>query len=289
MLSKPILHSRIGKWALALTIFSLTFKPLKAMKGQIMVDFIVDHAMVELSLNVVDTTPWRLYLDGSSQKNGTGVRVLILSPQVGPTKFKYMINEKCSNNKSEYEALIVGLQLLKELGAIRIEVRGDSELIIKQVMREYKCIKRSLLKYFVTSTRLLEHFEVADIRHLPKNENQEANELAQVASGYKMSKSSLQDMIEVRGKMVSSTLPIEDVLDENVGRDTEPEEECQETRGVEEACEHEVFSINSSSPTDWRKPIIDYLENPVGSTDRKTKYRALSYVWSSNELLKKTP
>lgn len=110
MLSKPILHSRIWKWALALTKFSLTFKPLKTMKAQIMADSIVDHAMVESSLNMVDTTPWCLYFEGSSHKDGIGVGVLILSPQVGPTKFKYRINEKCSNNEAEYEALIVGLQ-----------------------------------------------------------------------------------------------------------------------------------------------------------------------------------
>ncbi|XP_050876735.1 uncharacterized protein LOC127080459 [Lathyrus oleraceus] len=124
---------------------------------------------------------------------------------------------------------------------------------------------------------------------MPRSENQEANELAQVASGYKMSKSKLQDMIEVRENMVSSMPPTEDVLDKNVSRSGETNEECQETCGVEEAWEHEVFSINSSLPTDWRKPIIDYLENPVGSTVRKTKYRALSYVWPGNEFLKKTP
>ncbi|XP_050887810.1 uncharacterized protein LOC127092955 [Lathyrus oleraceus] len=250
MLSKPILHSRIGKWELALTKFSLTFKPLKAMKGQIMADFIVDHAMIESSLNVVDTTPWRLYFDGSSHKDGTGVGVLILSPQVGQTEFKYRISEKCSTNEAEYEALIVCLQLLKGMGASRIEVRGDSELIIKKVTHEYKCIKGSLLKYFVTATQLLEHFEVADIRHVPRSENQEANELAQVASGYKMSKSSLQDMIEVRGKMVSSTTPTEDVLDENVSRDGDLDEECQEICGVEEAWEHGVFTINNSTSSD---------------------------------------
>ncbi|XP_050888847.1 uncharacterized protein LOC127094011 [Lathyrus oleraceus] len=136
---------------------------------------------------------------------------------------------------------------------------------------------------------LLEHFKVADIRHVPRSENQDANELAQVALGYKMSKSKLQDMIEVRGKMVSSMPPTEDVLNENINHGRGPYEECQETHRVEEAWEHEVFSINNSSPTDWRKPIIDYLENPVGSTDRKTEYRVLSYVWSGNELLKKTP
>lgn len=89
--------------------------------------------------------------------------------------------------------------------------------------------------------------------------------------------------------MVSSTPLTKDILNENVSRDGELDEECQETYGVEEAWEHGIFAINSTSLTDWRKPIIEYLENLVGSTDRKTKYRALSYVWSRNEFLKKTP
>lgn len=103
-----------------------------------------------------------------------------------------------------------------------------------------------------------------------------------------MSKSKLQDMIEVREKMVSSTPPIEDILDKNDSRDEEPDGEWQETYRDEEAWEHGVFAVNSSSLTDWRKPIIEYLENPVGGTDRKTN-RALSCVWSRNELLNNTP
>lgn len=46
MLSKHILHSRIGKWALALTKSYLTYKPLKAVKGQVVADFIVGHSIV---------------------------------------------------------------------------------------------------------------------------------------------------------------------------------------------------------------------------------------------------
>lgn len=122
------------------------------MKGQVVADFIVDHAMVETSLNVVDTKPQRLYFDGSSHKDGTGVGVLILYPQDDPTKFKNKINKKCFNNEAEYQTLIIGLRLLKGLGASRIEVRGDSELVVKQVTREYKCIKENLLQYFVTAT-----------------------------------------------------------------------------------------------------------------------------------------
>lgn len=62
--------------------------PLKAMKGQIVADLIVDHAMIEPSLNMVDTNPWRLYFDGSSHKYGTRFGVFILSPQDVLTRSK---------------------------------------------------------------------------------------------------------------------------------------------------------------------------------------------------------
>jgi len=54
MLSKTILHSRVGKWALALSEFSLTYQPLKAVKGQIVAEFIVDHSLVEATQSYVE-------------------------------------------------------------------------------------------------------------------------------------------------------------------------------------------------------------------------------------------
>ena len=53
MLSKSILHSRVRKWALALTEYSLTYKSLKSAKGQIVADFITDHLVIEPSLKGV--------------------------------------------------------------------------------------------------------------------------------------------------------------------------------------------------------------------------------------------
>ena len=50
-------------------------------------------------------------------------------------------------HKVEYEALIVGLEILLELGATRVEIMGDSELVIKQVTKEYKCIREK--SYYV--------------------------------------------------------------------------------------------------------------------------------------------
>lgn len=60
ILSKPISHSRVRKWALALTEYSLTYVPLRVMKGQIVVDFIIDHAMVKVPQNYVKLRPWIL-------------------------------------------------------------------------------------------------------------------------------------------------------------------------------------------------------------------------------------
>jgi len=51
----------------------------------------------------------------------------------------------------------------------------------------------------------------------------------------------------------------------------------------------EIFAIDNLTDNDWQKPIANYLENPNGTTCRKMKYRALSYVVVGNELFKKTP
>ncbi|XP_050876271.1 uncharacterized protein LOC127079966 [Lathyrus oleraceus] len=154
---------------------------------------------------MVDTNPWRLYFDGSSHKNGTGIGILILSTQDILTKIKCKIDGKCSNNEAEYEALTTGLKFLRDLGAKKVEIKGDSELVIKQITREYKCIKENMLMYFEMAKHLLKYFEVVSISHVPKLKNQEANDLAKFASGYKVSKDRLKDFIKVKEKMVSSS------------------------------------------------------------------------------------
>ena len=121
------------------------------MKGLVVVEFIVDHAILEMPLNYLETEPWKLYFDGSSHKNENGVGILIVSPNKIPTKFKYKIEGPCSNKKIEYEALIVGLEILLNLGAKRVEIREDSELVVKLITKEYICIKENLSMYFVIS------------------------------------------------------------------------------------------------------------------------------------------
>ncbi|XP_058759884.1 uncharacterized protein LOC131633187 [Vicia villosa] len=143
--------------------------PLKAMKGQIVLDFIVDHAVVETPQLLVELKPWILFFDDSTHKDGSGVGIILISPDGIPTKLKHRIEGPlCSNNEAEYEALIARLEALLELGATRVEIKGVSELVDKQLTKEYKCIKDKLVMYFVIANRLLKKFECVDIKHVPR-------------------------------------------------------------------------------------------------------------------------
>ena len=79
MLSLPILNGRIGKWILALSEFDLRYESAKAVKGQAVTDFIIQHYGPEL--NMVDLVPWTLFFDGSSCGNGSGIGVMLISPR----------------------------------------------------------------------------------------------------------------------------------------------------------------------------------------------------------------
>lgn len=69
---------------------------------------------------------------------------------------------------------------------------------MKQLIREYKCIQENLLMYFFASKSLLKIFDLVGIKNVPWLENQEPNDLAQIASGYRVSEKKLEELIEVK-------------------------------------------------------------------------------------------
>ena len=75
---------------------------------------------------------WHLEFDGSFNKFGAGTGVWIYNLENNHSEgHAYRLNFKCTNNMVEYEALILGLKLIRNLGAKRVSIMGDSELVIK--------------------------------------------------------------------------------------------------------------------------------------------------------------
>jgi hypothetical protein len=74
---------------------------------------------------------------------------------------------------------------LREVGAISVEVYGDSELVIKQLNVQYECKSDALRSYYEECREILKSFPLVTLQHIPREHNEVANRLAQSASGYK--------------------------------------------------------------------------------------------------------
>ena len=79
-----------------------------------------------------------MYSDGSINKEGYGVGIWIISPNREFKVYYFKLTFECTNNVAEYEGLMLGLHDLKDLQGKRIDVFGDSELVVNQVNDSYQ-------------------------------------------------------------------------------------------------------------------------------------------------------
>ena len=82
MFQKPILSGRIGKWAYALVEYDLAYESLRAVRGQIVADFVVEHQINEehdLEVGYVTCTPWKLYFDRPFCDDDQGIGAALIS------------------------------------------------------------------------------------------------------------------------------------------------------------------------------------------------------------------
>ena len=91
------------------------------------------------------------------------------------------MNFQCTNNIAEYEALLLGLQLIKKLGSKRISFHGDSDLVLRQIKGEYSAKLPRLRAYRNDALDLLKIFKEYDLAFFPRNQNILYNGLAFVA------------------------------------------------------------------------------------------------------------
>ncbi|CAN6723875.1 unnamed protein product [Malus baccata var. baccata] len=119
------------------------------------------------------------------QKKAAGTGIVIINPQGVHHYYSFLLDyQGNANNQAEYEALIIGLEILIELGAMEVEVFGDSKLVINQLNGEYKCRHITMAGYFLVATQLLSYWDSeVSVNHVPMESNLAANKMAQIASG----------------------------------------------------------------------------------------------------------
>jgi ribonuclease HI len=187
MLQQPILSGRIRKWAYALIEYDLAYEPLKSMKGQVVADFIVEHSIDQNnneSCNLVLVRPWKLFFDGSTRREGQGVGIVFISLRGAIFEQLVRLEHYCTNNQAEYEAILLGLQILSSMDVKHVEAFGDSLLVVQQVVSMFQCFNGSLNAYLDKCLEIITLFDDFTMQHVSKDENTVANNLAQLASGF---------------------------------------------------------------------------------------------------------
>ena len=121
----------------------------------------------------------RLWTDGGARGNP------------GPAAFAYVLEAEdgtvleargeaigvATNNVAEYSALVAGLRCALELGVDEVEVRSDSELMVKQMRGEYRVKNRALQDLFLDASRLARQLPAVTYTHVRREHNELADRL----------------------------------------------------------------------------------------------------------------
>jgi len=132
----------------------------------------------------LEIVPWTLFFDRSTCDRGAGIGIVLISPWGRKYEFSLPIVAMSTNNQAKYQALIRGLELLREVHADAVEIFRNSMLVINQLAGSYECRSEVLITYHERSMQLLKEFKDFRLEHVPRLHNEEANRLAQHASGY---------------------------------------------------------------------------------------------------------
>ena len=119
-----------------------------------------------------------MYFDRSLMKTGAGAGLLFISPLGKHLRYVLRLHFPASNNVAEYEALVNGLRIAIELGVRRLDARGDSQLVIDQVMKNSHCHDPKMEAYCDEVRRLEDKFYGLELNHVARWYNETADELA---------------------------------------------------------------------------------------------------------------
>ena len=197
---------RIAKWGTILGAFDIKYMPRTSIKGQVLVDLVVEFAecpeemegesqkLDERSISVTSVQcpmPWELYVEGAVNQRGSGVVLVLVSPEKITIEKSLRLSFSATNNEAEYEALLMGMIMVQKMGGKAVKVFSNSKLVVGQVRGDLEARDSRMQEYLCQIRSVQEKFEVFDLSHIPRSGNTHADSLATLAT------SSAQDLPRV--------------------------------------------------------------------------------------------
>jgi ribonuclease HI len=278
---------RVAKWAVEIMGETISFAPRKAIKSQVLADFVAEWVDTQLPTAPIQPELWTMFFDGSLMKTGAGTGLLFISPLGKHLRYVLRLHFPVSNNVAEYEALVNGLRIAIELGVRCLDARGDSRLVIDQVMKNSHYRDPKMEAYCDEVRRLEDKFYGLELNHIARRHNETADELAKVASA-------------------RTTVPPDvfsrDLHQPSVKTDDTPEPEKDSAPPEAPSTQPEAASVPPEAPSapegealrveeeqngvtpnrDWQTPYLQYLhpgELPLDRAEaRRLARRAKSFV-----------
>ncbi|OMO57947.1 Integrase, catalytic core [Corchorus capsularis] len=229
---KPGLSRRIARWQVLLSEYDIEYVSQKAVKGSAIADFLADRARDEYEpvsfefpdedlmtishVEEVKEGKWRVYFDGASNLSGQGIGAVSVSPEEDYYPATARLKFPATYNVAEYEACVLVIQLALERKVKRVEIYGDSALVIYQMKGEWQARDPKLVLYKNYVSELVKPFEKVTFHHLPREDNQMADALATVASMFRIGANTEIRPIHVQTKnLPAHVMSVEDEPDGN--------------------------------------------------------------------------
>ena len=197
---------RVAKWGTILGAFDIKYMPRTSIKGQVLADLVAEFAEVPEEAKRPDETGeeklvgmastqgpryWELYVDGAANQRGSGVGIVLMSPEKITIEKSFRLNFSATNNEAEYEALLQGMQMVRKLGGKAVRAFSDSRLVVGQVRGDLEARDSRMLEYLHQVRNMRGEFEAFDLSHVSRSGNTHADSLATLAT------SSAQDLPRV--------------------------------------------------------------------------------------------
>jgi ribonuclease HI len=166
--------SKIAKWAIELFEHTIEFGKRSAIKSQVLADFIVDWTSPSSVTADEELVPvWEIRCDRAWGRKGAGITAIITSPTGIKLRYAARLDykdpsDRCTNNTTEYEALLLGLRKVRALGASNFLVKCDAKVIKDRVEKESEAREPELVKYLAEVRKMERHFRGFTIEHLPR-------------------------------------------------------------------------------------------------------------------------